>query len=343
MVGLGLFLASVPDPRAGNARHDLSEVLFIAFAAMLCGAETCVDMAEFGAAKQEVLCRVLALEHGVPSHDTFSRVFRLLDPHRFEAGFRAFMARFAARLSGTFGTAGQTLALDGKSLCGAVDPQRPTQPLHLVSVWAAEQRLVLGLTRAEGRSEPAAAREIVALLDLTATTVTADALHANRQTAAAIRARGGDYALALKGNRVPLHRDAAAVLSEPGANPVAVSTEMSHGRHEERWAWVTAAPPDRAIRYGFQDLAAVARVDAHRRIGTVGASDRCASFAPYHLYQLALAGRPHSFRRMTSWSISLSSDRSATKHYSLAFSSSNCFSRHISVGSNPEYFFFQLK
>ena len=269
MVGLGLFLASVPDPRAGNARHDLSEVLFIAFAAMLCGAETCVDMAEFGAAKQEMLCRVLALEHGVPSHDTFSRVFRLLDPHRFEAAFRAFMARFAARLSGTIGTAGQTLALDGKSLCGAVDPQRPTQPLHLVSVWAAEQRLVLGLTRAEGRSEAAAAREIIALLDLTATTVTADALHANRQTAAAIRARGGDYALALKGNRGPLHRDAAAVLSEPGANPVAVSTEISHGRHEERRAWVTAVPRDWAIRYGFQDLAAVARVDAHRRIGTV--------------------------------------------------------------------------
>jgi hypothetical protein len=83
------------DPRADNARHDLVEVLVIALAAMLCGADTCSDMAEFGQAKQGLLRLFLRLEHGIPSHDTFSRVFRLLKPEAFEAAFRRFMAAFA--------------------------------------------------------------------------------------------------------------------------------------------------------------------------------------------------------------------------------------------------------
>lgn len=268
MVGLGLLFASVADPRAGNARHDLSEVLFIAFAAILCGAETCVDMATFGASKAALLGEILALEHGVPSHDTFSRVFRLLDPEQFETAFRAFMTRFAAALSGQIGTAGQIVALDGKSLRGAVDAAKRTEPLHLVTAWAAEQRLVLGLKCATGRSEVTAAREIIALLDLTATTVTADALHGNRETAAAIRARGGDYALAIKGNRGPLYRDMQALMD--GADPAlaAVTMERAHGREEERRAWVAAVPEAWHERHKFSGLAAVARIDARRRIGT---------------------------------------------------------------------------
>jgi predicted transposase YbfD/YdcC len=267
MVGLGLLFASVTDPRAGNARHDLSELLFIAFAAILCGAETCVDMAEFGAAKADLLGSVLALEHGVPSHDTFSRLFRLLDPVQFETAFRAFMARFAAALSGQIGTAGQIIALDGKSLRGAVDAAKRSQPLHLVTAWAAEQRLVLGLQRAPRRSEVTAAREIIAILDLTATTVTADALHGNRLTAAAIRARGGDYALAIKANRGPLHRDARAMFATPDPAEAAATTETSHGRHEARRAWVMPVPEDWQERHKFDGLAAMARIDSLRRIG----------------------------------------------------------------------------
>lgn len=266
MVGLGLLFASVTDPRAGNARHDLSEVLFIAFAAVLCGAESCVDMAAFGSSKAALFSTILSLEHGTPSHDTFSRLFRMLDPAAFEAAFRTFMARFAATLSGQIGTAGQIVALDGKSLRGAVDGAKRTQPLHLVTAWAAEQRLVLGLRRAPKRSEVTAARDIIALLDLTATTVTADALHGNRATAAAIRARGGDYALAIKANRGPLHRDMQDLMADPELAQAAVTIEKSHGRHEERRAWVTPAPDDWS-KHKFAGLAAVARIDATRRIG----------------------------------------------------------------------------
>lgn len=267
MVGLGLFFASVVDPRAGNARHELLEMLFIAFAAVLCGAETCVDMAAFGASKAALLRTILSLKHGTPSHDTFSRVLRLLDPAAFEAAFRAFMARFAAILSGQVGTAGQIIALDGKSLRGAVDGAKRTQPLHLVTAWAAEQCLVLGLKRAPKRSKVTAAREIIALLDLTAATVTADALHGSRATAAAIRARKGDYALAIKANRGPLRRDMQALMANPDPARAALTLEASHGRHEQRRAWVTAVPQDWGQRHTFDGLAAVARINAVRRAG----------------------------------------------------------------------------
>lgn len=266
MGGLGVFFAAVPDPRSGNARHDLSEILFIAFAAVLCGAETCVDMAEFGAAKADLLGSVLALKHGIPSHDTFSRLFRLLDPEPFEAAFRRFMERFAEALSGQAGLGGQTIALDGKSLRGAVDRARRTQPLHLVTAWSAEQRLVLGVQRAPGRSEVTAARAIIALLDLTAATVTADALHGNRATAQAIRARGGAYALVIKGNRGPLHRAAQDLFANPDPAEAAITTDAAHGRHETRTAWVRPVP-DWAETYRFPGLTAMARIDSLRRIG----------------------------------------------------------------------------
>jgi predicted transposase YbfD/YdcC len=263
MAGIEILFEAVPDPRAANARHPLSEILLIAFAATLCGAETCVDIAEFGEAKQQVLREVVALEHGVPSHDTFSRVFRLLDPAAFEAAFRGFMAAVAAHLPAPPG--GQVVAIDGKSLRGAVDAASRSTPLHLVTAWASDQRLVLGQRRAPNRSEVAAAREIIALLDLAGTTVTADALHGNRETAGAIRARGGDYALTIKGNRGPLHREAQALLANADEARAAATLETAHGRHEERRAFVVSVPDDWPQRHGFKDLAAMARIDSLRR------------------------------------------------------------------------------
>src|SRR5579872_3560683 len=151
------------DPRAANARHDLLEVLFIALAAMLCGAETCSDMAEFGQAKEDLLRLFLRLEHGIPSHDTFSRVFRLLDPQAFEAAFRRFMAAFAKanrlNLSGV-------VAIDGKALRGAFERGQRTSPLHLVNVWAVQARMVIAQHKAPGRNEAAGALQALQMLSL---------------------------------------------------------------------------------------------------------------------------------------------------------------------------------
>ena len=122
----GVCFGAMEDPRAPNARHDLAEVLFIAVAACICGAESCVDMAEFGLAKEPLFRQVLRLEHGIPSHDTFSRLFRLLDPARFHAAFQRFMAEFARAAALTAGEEG-VVALDGVRfdlLAGEVHPRR---------------------------------------------------------------------------------------------------------------------------------------------------------------------------------------------------------------------------
>lgn len=267
MRAFGLFFASLPDPRASNAQHDLSEVLFIAFAAVLCGAESCAEMAEFGTAKEAVLRQVLRLSHGIPSHDTFSRIFRLLDPVAFEAAFRKFMAAFAAQLSGLAAAAGQIIALDGKSLRGAFAAGERSTPLHLVTAWSAEQRLVLAQLRAPGRNETQGALDLVGLLDLEGSIITADALHGNRKMAQAIRARGGDYVLAIKANQGPLYRHTTALCAAAVPSASASTTEAAHGRSEERTAVVLPVPPDWPERFQFKGLAAVARIDAVRRTG----------------------------------------------------------------------------
>lgn len=256
----------VPDPRASNARHDLVHVLVIAFAATLCGAETCCDMAVFARSKEPLLRDALGLRHGVPSHDTFSRVFRLLDPHAFEAAFRRFTAGIAERLSGQAGLHGTVVAIDGKALTGAVEPHDRTNPLHLVTAWAADHRLVLAQRRAPGRSEIKAALEVVGMLDLTGATVTADALHGTQAMSAAIRSQGGDYALAIKGNRGPMRAAMQTLLH--GADPAhgAATRETAHGRHEERCAVVAAVPPEWRERFGFEGFVAAARIDGLRQV-----------------------------------------------------------------------------
>src|SRR5215831_5882510 len=129
--------AELEDPREDNARHGLHEILLIALCALLCGAEDCSEMAAFGRAKEGFLRQFLTLRHGIPSHDTFSRVFRLLDPVQFHACFLRFMQDFAQTAQGV-------IAIDGKTLRRSFDRAAQKSPLHLVSAWAAGSRLLLG-------------------------------------------------------------------------------------------------------------------------------------------------------------------------------------------------------
>jgi predicted transposase YbfD/YdcC len=243
----------VPDPRAGNARHDLLEVLFVALAAVLCGAEDCTDMALFAEAKLDLLRQVVRLEHGAPSHDTFSRVFRRLQPEPFEAAFARFTRAFAGALDGV-------VAIDGKALRGAYERGRKATPLHLVNVWAAEARLAIGQRLAPKRNEVAGVKQALALLDLDGCIVTADALHCRADTAQAILASGADYALALKANHPILLAQAEALLAAADADAEAVSgPTAAHDRVEERRAIVV---PARGMN--FPGLVAVARVETRR-------------------------------------------------------------------------------
>jgi predicted transposase YbfD/YdcC len=254
----------LPDPRADNARHDLLEVLFIALAAMLCGAESCLDMADFGRSKEGLLRLLLRLEHGIPSHDTFSRVFRLLKPQAFELAFRRFMAAFAEanglKLTGV-------VAVDGKALRGAYERGGKATPLHMVNVFAVDARMALAQQKAAGRNETAGALEVLELLSLEGCIVTADALHCTRAFAAAVRERGGNYVLAIKANRGRLFTAVTQQFARSGKHNTAEQIDpTSHDRREARAATIMRNT-SLASLYGFPGAAAVGRVTSRRRLG----------------------------------------------------------------------------
>jgi|SRR5450631_921809 predicted transposase YbfD/YdcC len=253
----------LPDPRAGNARHDLLEVLFIALAAVLCGAESCSDMAVFGQSKEGLLRLFLRLEHGVPSHDTFSRVFRLLKPQAFELAFRRFMAAFA-EANGLSLTG--VVAIDGKALRGAYERGGQATPLQLVNVFAVDARMVLAQQKAPGRNETAGALEVLDLLCLEGCTVTADALHCHRAFATAILDRGGDYVLAIKANRGPLFKAVTQQFARSGKRSSAEQVDhATHDRRETRRATIMRNTSLAAI-HRFPGVAAVGRITSRRRL-----------------------------------------------------------------------------
>jgi predicted transposase YbfD/YdcC len=255
-------LRRVPDPRASNSQHNLVDVLFMALAAVLCGAEGASDMAEFGLAKEQLLRRILLLENGIPSHDTFSRVFRLLDPQAFEQAFRRFLAAFAKRngldLTGV-------VAIDGKALRGAYERGRSSTPLHMVNVWATGARVVLAQRKAPGRNEALGALEVLALLSLNGCIVTADALHCHRAFAAKVLKQGGNYVLGLKENQSALFADAVRLFRRAGKRSAAEQLEPStHDRREWRRA-IVLRNTTLAAKHDFSGIVAVARVTCRRR------------------------------------------------------------------------------
>ena len=250
------------DPRTGNAKqHDLNEILLIALCAILCGGETCADMALFGRLKEPFLKTFMALENGTPSHDTFSRVFRLLQPEQFRACFIAFMQRFAKGCEGV-------VAIDGKTLRRSFDKAQGASPLHMVTAFAVEARLVLGQLAVDAKSnEITALPKLLDLLSLKGTTVTADAIHCQRATAEKIKSVGAEYVLALKGNQGTLADDVIRFLEDP-QTPLKSSqtTDGDHGRIEVRTAFVSADIDWLQERHDWPGLAAIGKIVATREI-----------------------------------------------------------------------------
>jgi predicted transposase YbfD/YdcC len=255
--------SSLVDPRKNQAQHDLTEMMFIALLATLCGATNCCDIALFGRAKEALLRTILVLEHGIPSHDTFSRVFRILDPTSFEKVFRRFTEAFATttKIKGV-------VALDGKALRRAYDSGRSHMPPVMVSAWSAKTRMALANVLAPGNNEAAGALQLIALLQLKDCVVTADALHCHRAMAKAVVERGGDYVLAVKNNQPGLRRDAKAAIAAAERNKArqATTADAAHGRKEIRTA-IVAGVKDMAEKHDFPGLKAVARVTSKRGRG----------------------------------------------------------------------------
>lgn len=243
MAGLERFFADLEDPRAANSSHGLGDLLIMMIAASLCGASTATEFSLFAETRRGVLSRLIAYDRA-PSHDTFSRLLRLLDPQAFAKAFAGFAASFARALAGTgHGPLEQVVALDGKALRRAYVTGRKDNPPLTVSAFAAGARLCLAACSSGGENEVETALKVVELLDLTGTIVTADALHCHHRMAKAITAQGGDYVLALKGNRRQWHAAAEAALAGPAERLTAATRGIAHGRHEWRRAEVIATTP----------------------------------------------------------------------------------------------------
>lgn len=264
-------LDEVPDPRGYNAVHDLTDILFVALAAMLCGATQATEMAFFARTRLELLRQFVPLKNGAPSHDTFSRVFRALDPDGFNAAFSKLMGAFGAQVRKD---GGSQLALDGKSLRRAYDKGRAHMPALVVTVFDCQTFLSLSQEVAGSGGEVAAAIKALELLSLKGTLVSGDALHCHRRMTQAVRQRGGHYLLAIKGNQSKLAREAKAALDTAADNPrtaIAETRDDDHDRDEVRRCTVTRfrqSPGPKAL----VGLVAVARVEVWR---TVAAKTTC--------------------------------------------------------------------
>ena len=224
------------DPRSGNAGlHDFHELLAIGLCCVLCGGQGPTDMALFARAKEPFLRGFLTLANGLPSHDTFNRLFRDLDPDQFRDSFQRFMGQFSEQLQGV-------VAIDGKVLRRSFDRASGKSPLHMVSAWGCQQRLVLAQIATDAKSnEITAVPKLLKLLTLKGAIVTADALNCQRAIAEQIVEQKGDYALALKGNQGTLHDDVVLLLDDPElkASHSAPLVEADHGRIETRTATVS--------------------------------------------------------------------------------------------------------
>ena len=264
--------SGVVDPRTGPARrHDLTEIILMALCAVLCGADTWVDVAEWAEDNEAWLKRYLVLEHGTPSHDTFGRVFRLLDAKVFEACFRDW-------ISGLAGVVAGVVAIDGKTACGSRDGHNTA--LHTISAYATASGLCLGQehTRGKGNEIPA----IKALLDtlaLKGCIVTIDAIGCQTEIAQKILDRGGDYLLAVKDNQKDLADALREFFAEGetwGFGSLTIShyqsIEKDHGRIETRQAmWVSDLSwLDKKLRDHWPQLAGIGMIERQREInGTV--------------------------------------------------------------------------
>lgn len=231
-------LRAIPDPRARNSTHDLTEILFSALMAKMCGARNFTEIAIFVAEHIDELRKFIPFKNGAPSHDTYSAAFRMIDPKAFDTAFRLFMSEFGkqARL-----TAGRQFAVDGKCLRRAYDKGKAHMPPITVTVYDCDTLMGLTLAVGEKGGESKAATDALSLLSIKGVTITGDALNCHRRFTQVVREKGGHYAITLKGNQSKLHKEAEAALEKALDNPrtkYASTDDDAHGRSETRLAVV---------------------------------------------------------------------------------------------------------
>jgi predicted transposase YbfD/YdcC len=225
------------DPRIDRTKkHQLLDIVIIAVCAVICGADDWVGVERFGRAKQSWLGTILELPNGIPSHDTFGRVFGCLNPEQFQHCFINWVQALVEV------TCGQVIAVDGKKLRRSHNKRQGKAAIHMVSAWATENRLVLGQLKVDEKSnEITAIPELLQALVIHGCIITIDAMGCQTEIADLIVEQGGDYCISLKGNQGTLHRDvqdlfayAQEIQFRDVAHDVHQTTDKDHGRLEVR-------------------------------------------------------------------------------------------------------------
>jgi predicted transposase YbfD/YdcC len=259
------------DPRASSGkRHQLLDVLIISICAVICGANGWVAVEEFGHAKQEWLSRFLALPHGIPSHDTFGRIFALLDPEQFQTCFLDWVSRVSVI------TRGQVVAIDGKTLRRSHDHTLGKAAIEMVSAWAEANGLVLGQLKVQAQSnEIPVIPQLLQVLEVEGCIVTTDAIGCQKGIVQAIVQKGADYVLALKKNQGRLYTSVKELFQyahdihfHDVEHDFTETISKGHGRIEIRKCWTLSDPefmvylPDLV---NWEGLCTLVMVSAERR------------------------------------------------------------------------------
>ena len=270
--GLAACFTGLEDPReTRRCDHQLIDILVIAVCAVIACAESWEDIALYGRSKQAWLETFLALPNGIPSHDTFRRVFMLIDPDAFEVCFTRWVQSWAR------GVAREVVAVDGKTVRRSGSRRHDHGPLHVVSAWASEQGLALGQRAVDGKSnEIVAIPELLETLHLEGCIVTLDAMGCQKDIAAQIRAKGADSLLVLKAN----HGRAFVAVREQfertcfgrgcRGQPVFDAFDEGHGRLVRRRVFVARAIEDLEPLHGWPDLRAVLAIETIRSVTGTG-------------------------------------------------------------------------
>jgi predicted transposase YbfD/YdcC len=266
------YFTSLPDPRlARSRRHSLLDLVIIALCATLGGADGWADIERFGKAKRAFFDSFLELPNGIPSHDTFGRVFARLDPAALLGCVQDWLTAFCAAVDP------EMIAIDGKALRHSFDTAAGRNPLHLVSAWATQARLVLGqVAVAEKSNEITAIPALLRLLDVEGCIVTIDAAGCQKEIAAQIRAQQADYVLAVKDNQPTLADDLIEAFidhadrdyTDPGLRRCK-TVERGHGRTETREYFVADVPARITARKEWKDARSIGLVIRTRAVDGV--------------------------------------------------------------------------
>jgi predicted transposase YbfD/YdcC len=261
------YFEKLDDPRIDRTKlHLLSDILVIAVCAIICDADGWVDVENYGVSKYAWLTTFLALPNGIPSHDTFGRVFAQLDPIQFQHCFIRWMRAIYQV------THGEVVPIDGKTLRRSFDTTIGLSPIHMVSAWATHNRLVLGQVKVADKSnEITAIPELLKTLDITGCIITIDAMGCQTAIARQIIEQHADYVLALKANQGRLYTDVQTLLDGMIAQNDATlayyeTCDEDHGRVEVRRYWTTATLDTLRTRNAWRKLQTIGVTEAERSL-----------------------------------------------------------------------------